>query len=136
MLFRLGVLWVIFGVIIWINGDPALYEHVVLLNFVPHEIRACMWILTGMIAIFYSVRPRTITQDGIGFLALYLMPVYRAVAFAVACVDSLIPFATPGYRSAWSGAFVYAAVCMIIYEVARWDEPNLIIRGGGGDPVE
>lgn len=128
MLTVYGSLWVIFGIGLLIEGDPA-SRIVTPLVFIPAEARALAWILTGVWAIFIAWRPITRYRDASAWVALYLMPAIRAASYLIAWVDSHIPWGADGHPSGWLHATLYGAIVWGVWACARWpEEPRITER--------
>lgn len=124
MLTTLGVAWIATGVSIALNSDPAYVELVVPLTWLSPETRGAGWIITGMVSCAYAWRPRWIAYDVLGFLALYVMPAYRAGAFLWGWLDSWLPLGGgPGYRPGLVQAALAAAMMGVVMICSDWPDP-------------
>lgn len=116
-----GLLWIAIGVGLLIEGDPPSRLQTPLV-IIPLDVRAALWIATGAWAILIAWRPITRVKDASGWLALYAMPAMRAVAYAVAWVDSWTPWGAEGHGGGWLSALVYTVIVWAVYTGARWPE--------------
>ena len=121
ILLTYGVLWVLIGVGTMTEPAPPAWTVIPLLAAFP---LGPAWVVTGLIAIAYAWRPRIIGHDGVAFLALYVMPAYRAGAYILGWVDSLIDgVGGPGYPRGWLTSLTYLAMVAAVMICASWPEP-------------
>lgn len=123
VLLILGFIWIVIGVNVWQNPDPASWAHLPILHDVPRWIRGSAWIVTGLLAIAFAWRPQRIEHDGVGFLALYVMPAERVGIFFYGWLDYVFPFGGPGYSRGLLSAAVYLAIVALVMVCARWADP-------------
>ena len=124
-----GLVWIGLGVGVLTEGDPAYYDQIVPFTWLPETVRAWLWIVTGAAAVAYAWRPRIIAHDGLGFLALYLMPAYRCGAFLWGWLDSRLPLGGgPGYPHGWVSALIYAAMVAAVIVCSTWPNPVPVDR--------
>ncbi|MEO5745787.1 MAG: hypothetical protein ABIQ53_14520, partial [Terracoccus sp.] len=83
--------------------------------------RACVWIVTGLIAIAYARRRQG--ADAPGFLALYLMAAYRVAAYSLGFIHWLLP-GDGGDARGIVGVFAWTTVVILIIAISGWAEPN------------
>jgi hypothetical protein len=124
-----GVIWVLIGSQVLIEPDPAGWENLPIVSSVPREIRALAWILTGSLAILFAWRPRWIAHDGLGFLALYVMPTERVFILVWGWIDSVCPpievlgwftlFDGPGDPAGLRSAAIYLAIVAAVIVNSR-----------------
>ena len=119
-----GFIWVVIGVSVYQNPTLPGYEHL-LFSLIPTPVRAGAWIVTGVVAMAYALRPRSIDDDGIGFLALYIMPAERAAIFLWGYVEYLIPGDSPGYGRGLLAGSVYLVLVAAVMVVATWPDPPI-----------
>jgi len=100
------------------------YQHL-LFSHIPTPIRAGAWILTGVISMAYALRPRDINDDGIGFLALYIMPAERAAIFLWGWVEWISPGGGPGYGRGLLAGAVYLVMVAAVMVIATWPDPPI-----------
>lgn len=118
-----GAIWVAIGINVLQAPLPSGWEHIWLFREVPVPLRAGAWIFTGLVAMAYAVRPRWIHHDGLGFLALYVMPTERAVGLLWGWLDSVMPFGGPGYPAGILGGLVYLVIVAAVLVIADWPNP-------------
>ena len=119
-----GLIWIGLGVGVLTEGEPAYYDQIVPFTWLPETVRAWLWIATGAVAVAYAWRPRIIAHDGLGFLALYLMPAYRCGAFLWGWLDSRLPLGGgPGGLGDLASALIYAAVVAAVMVCSSWPNP-------------
>lgn len=126
-----GFIWVIIGVNVYIEPDPAGWEHIWMFREIPRSIRAGGWIVTGGLAMAYALRPRWIDHDGLGFLALYMMPAERAAGMFWGWFDYLLPVGGPGYSRGLMAGCVYLVIVAAVLVVSSWPNPptSTSVRG-------
>jgi hypothetical protein len=105
-----GFIWTVIGVSVY--QQPALpgYENL---------------LFTGVVAMAYALRPSSITNDGVGFLALYIMPAERAAIFLWGWVESITPGGGPGYGRGLLAGAVYLVLVAAVMVIATWPDPPL-----------
>jgi hypothetical protein len=119
-----GFIWTVIGVSVY--QQPALPGYGNLLfSHIPLWLRAGAWIVTGVVAMAYALRPRVITNDGVGFLALYIMPAERAAIFLWGWVESITPGGGPGYGRGLLAGAVYLVLVAAVMVIATWPDPPL-----------
>ena len=119
-----GFIWVVIG--ISVLQQPALpgYEHLLFAQ-IPTPIRAGAWVITGILSMAYALRPRSIDDDGIGFLALYVMPAERAAIFLWGWVEWVTPGGGPGYGRGLLAGAVYLTLVAAVMVIATWPDPPI-----------
>ena len=126
-----GFIWTVIG--LGIYQQPALpgYENL-LFTHMPVWLRAGAWVATGVIAVAYALRPSRIKTDGVGFLALYVMPAERAAIFLWGWVEHMIPGGSVGYDRGLLAGFVYLALVASVMVIASWPDPPVNPPAGEG----
>jgi hypothetical protein len=119
-----GFIWVVIGVSVYQQPSLPGYENL-LFEQIPTPIRAGAWIITGVLAMAYALRPRHITDDGIGFLALYVMPAERAAIFLWGWVEYVTPGGGPGYARGLLAGAVYLTLVAAVMVIATWPDPPI-----------
>lgn len=116
----LGVVWVGMGVSILITPPSEVY-YLISIGTWP---RALVWMLTGCVALWYARKPQG--EDALGFLALYLMPSFRVVAYGAGGVNYLIEpeFGAGGSARAIVQVFTWTTIIIVIAIMAGWSEPE------------
>jgi len=117
-----GFIWVVIGFGVYQNPTLPGYEHL-LFSLIPTPVRGGAWIITGVLAMAFALRPRSITNDGIGFVALYIMPAERAAIFFWGWVQYVIPGDNPGYSRGLLAAAVYAVLVAAVVVISSWPDP-------------
>lgn len=112
----LGIIWIAQGVAAITAPGSTSY----LLLAHGWGLRAAVWIITGAVAIWYSTRPQG--EDALGFLALYLMAAYRAVAYGVGFLMWALPNGQDGDPRGVIGLLSWGVVIVAILIVAGWRE--------------
>lgn len=116
-----GILWLGVGWGTLTQPPPAAWANVPLLATFPDGY---VWLLTGAAAVAYAFRPSRLQNDAVGFVALYVMPAYRAGAYLLGWIDSLMPsVGGPGYPRGWLTALLYLAMVAAVMICATWPEP-------------
>lgn len=118
VLLLLGVAWILIGIGALII--PPLPGDLLFLR-IPMPVRAALWWGTGLLALVYAWMPRN-RDDSLGFLALYVMPLERAVSYLIAWIDFTID-GVGGYRYGWLSALFYAVFIGVVMVCAGWREP-------------
>ena len=80
------------------------------------------WIVTGTVAIMTAKRRQG--HDALGFLALYVMAAWRALANLADVVVWIVPDGRAGDLTSIVGVLVWVAVTGLIVLVAGWKEPE------------
>lgn len=112
----LGAVWVAQGVAA--IATPGSSSYMLLNN--GGEWRAMAWVATGAIAIIYATRSQG--EDAPGFLALYLMAAYRAVAYGLGLFLWALPGGQEGDPRGAIGLLSWLVVIVAILVVAGWEE--------------
>ena len=118
-----GLVWVGMGLNVTHDGDPATWSTLVPFNLVPPHVRGGLWIITGLLAVLYAIRPRCIHSDGLGFAALYVMPAWRVLAFTWSWAGAHIDLGGPGYPRGWVWALLHLVMVVAVMRVASWPNP-------------
>ncbi len=131
VLLLLGVAWILVGVGTFLI--PPAPGDVLLAQVLPSvAVRGGLWIVTGLVALVYAWTPRR-RSDAVGFLALYVMPVARAVSNLVAWATWLTDGdAGGGYRYGWLSAAFYLVFAGIVGICAGWRENQTVRPTRGG----
>ena len=116
----IGVVWIGMGVSILITPPSEIY-YLISIGSWP---RALVWILTGCVALWYARKPQG--EDALGFLALYLMPAYRVVAYVVGMINYLIEpdLGTGGSARAIVQVLTWLTIMVLVSVIAGWSEPE------------
>ena len=123
MLAALGSIWVLIGVGLLATGDPPILPTLWPMTWLPTPVRAALWLVGGLIALAYAVRPRRIHSDGLAWTLLYIPPALRGLAYSVGWVNHLIPDGDPGYGRGWSQALLYLVIALLVLISSRWPDP-------------
>ena len=118
-----GLVWIGIGVNVLHDGDPATWAKLEPFQAFSPVMRGWAWIVTGAVAVAYSVRPRIIHHDGLGFLALYIMPAWRVAAFVWSWLDGLLPLGGEGYPRGYLWALTYGCMVAAVMICASWPDP-------------
>ena len=118
-----GLVWVGVGLATLVDRDPLAWAALEPFVLFPSPWRAILWIGTGLLALAYSVRPRIIANDGLGFAALYVMPAWRVLAFTWSWIDTYVDLGGPGYPRGWVWAFLHLVMIVAVMRVASWPNP-------------
>lgn len=117
-LLGLGILWV--AIAATVVAAPGAHGYVLL--SVDDGPRAAAWIVTGVTAAVMAWRS---DADAIGFVALYIMPAYQVVAYAVGFIDWLLDgVGGDGNPRGIVGAVAWLSVCYLLLVIAGWREPQ------------
>lgn len=118
-----GFIWCAIGFSVWQQPQMPGWENL-LFSRIPTDLRAGAWVVTGLVAMAYALRPRTIPSDGIGFLALYIMPAERAAIFFWGSIDyEMTAFGGPGFSRGFFYGTVWLAIVAAVMICARWPDP-------------
>ena len=112
----LGAMWIATGITTLLAPPAPAY----LLLTVATEARAAAWIVTGAVAMAHAVRPSG--HDAAGWVALYVMAAYRAIAYGWGLVTFLLLPDPGGSLRALFGALTWAAILVILIVCAGWRE--------------
>lgn len=114
----LGLAWMAMGLAVPFRAEEG---HLVLLNVLA-PLRATLWVVTGAVAVVVARR----REDRAGWLALYLMAAYRAVAFSAGAVavalDGVSAADLPVLADDVSRAVTWVAVLAAIRICSGWRE--------------
>lgn len=119
-----GFIWCVIGISVYQHPTLPGFENL-LFSRIPTDLRAGAWLVTGLVAMAYALRPRCIDHDGIGFLALYIMPAERAAIFLWGWVEWIIPGGAPGYGRGLLAGAVYLVIVAAIMVIATWPDPPM-----------
>lgn len=81
ILVALGIIWICQGFGTLTEPVTAGQEILLHVRYIPEDLRSTLWIVSGAIAIMNGLKPRRIGSDGLGWFALYIMPVIRALSY-------------------------------------------------------
>tara|TARA_R100000655_G_scaffold109699_4_gene165035 strand:+ start:101 stop:571 length:471 start_codon:yes stop_codon:yes gene_type:complete len=133
-LLGLGTVWVMFGISVPIEPqEPRPY---VLHEMLPVELRAALWIGTGLLGCWYGMRGQE-HDDTVGMVALVALPVERLVSFAVSWVAHAATTAASyiwpsievsGYDRGWYAASVWALIVVLLRIIAGWPNPRRVLN--------
>lgn len=123
-----GLVWVGIGLNVSAEGDPIAWATLPPFVLLPTPLRGLAWIITGLIALAYSLRPTRVHGDWIGFVALYLMPAWRVAAFTWTWLDSMLPLGGPCYPRGWLWAITCGCMVAAVMICATWPEPPRDVR--------
>jgi hypothetical protein len=117
-----GFIWIAVGISVlerpYVDGqEPLLFDDL------PVWLRAGAWIGTGLLAMAFAWRPRGISHDGVGFVALYIMPAERCAIFFLGWLDSVVPGGGPGYPAGLYAAVVWLAITAAVLVCSSWPDP-------------
>jgi hypothetical protein len=91
---------------------------------IPHEIRATLWALSGLIAIFFAWRHR----DKIGWIALYVMPFIRIVGYLGSYLAYLIArifgYGPDGSPLAWLAVIFNLPTLFVVLIASGWRDDH------------
>ena len=127
----LGFIWCVFGVGLLVDPDPIAHPGVLHEHIDPH-LRALAWGVTGLFAIVVGLRGLR-GEDTFGHVALWVMPAFRLLSFALSWLlylasDALasagVPVPRMGYDGGWLAALVWGLVVMMLRLVAAWPNPS------------
>jgi hypothetical protein len=108
-------------------------------EYLPLEWRIIGWITSGTVAVVSAFLWRTVFLDGaatrldrIGFAILMVMPAERALSWLSVLVWQLKfipePIPLPSMGSALSGFAVWMIVCIHLWLINGWAEPDLRVE--------
>lgn len=128
----LGVMWVIFGIGVFL--EPIEDQSWVIVHYAPDWVRALVWVITGTVALTQGMYG-PLHRDYPGHVALYLMPAIQVISFAIsyvlylgsAVIDAFwtdVPLI--GWDRGWYAALVWLFIVVMIRLIADWPNP---IRG-------
>ena len=124
----LGAIWVVMGVVVAAQEreiDPA---DAILYEAIPIEIRAGLWIGTGLVALFAAFCPH---RQVAGWWALMILPAERAISHLWSFAQSVVPGEPPGTRFEGLALFLlWALIIRVLLLVAGWDEDTVTTREG------
>ncbi len=126
MLLTVGLLFMLIGYRETLNVAPVVPG--AWLFFVPVWTRSLAWCLTGLIAVYFAIRPK---PDTYGWLGLYMMPTLTATSYAgsfllwvvmdrVLGEVPLLPL--HGDPQAWTNAILRVPVIITVLICSGWVE--------------
>ena len=118
VLISYGILWCLFALAT--AAEPSRGSANLLHERIPDRITAAIWLVTGLVAIVHAWAPPG-RSDAPGFIALYLMPTFRALSYVLGWIDSFDGHG--GSARGWLAALFYVAFMSTIVIVAGWKEP-------------
>jgi hypothetical protein len=124
VLLVMGLIWLMLGAGKFLS-PPSPNEALLPTHYVPHQILAGLWCVTGVAATVCAFRTRA-EGDAFGWIALYVMPALLTVSYSIAWIQAI--FDLGGMALGWLGAAVYFALAVIVLICAGWPEP----ADGGG----
>ena len=127
-LILLGFIWCVFGASLLTQPEQQISG--VLFQYIPQQIRAAAWLLTGTTAIVVGFRGRR-GNDALGHTALYLMPVLRLTGWSASWLMWLFSRAVGahvGDAHAIYAALVWLPVVAMLSLVAAWPEVDDVTR--------
>lgn len=116
MLMLMGVTYVVLGVGHLLRENPA--QSGALHAWMPDWANATIWGVTGLIAIVFAWR----RNDGIGWAALYVSPMFRIVSYLGSWVVWFLPGGPEGSSTGWYGAAVYLPLVFAALICSGWRE--------------
>lgn len=120
-LFLLGVIWVTLGVETVDSNITYRDDGAILFTILPLWLRVGLWVLTGLIAIWASTANWKNAQ-AIGFAALVVMPIERAIGYLWSFLMWAIPGDASGsFLSLWSVA-KWACLSVLVAVIGSWHE--------------
>lgn len=121
-LLSLAFIWFVLGVASLTEPRPAVGEYVYIHQMIPNEVRAALWVVTGIVGAVHAFDP-PFRDDGRGFQALLIMPTERALSYLWGWVVYLAPDGSDGSERGWVGFALFAALVNITLLISRWREP-------------
>lgn len=119
VLINFGIVWILIGLSeVFVARQPE-FDDLPLISWVPDPLRLSAWVVCGVVAILAAFRP-PVKWDGWGFLALYVMPAFRALGYLWGWCLSWDH--EGGYPSGWLGAALYLAITVLIVICSGWRE--------------
>lgn len=115
-LILVGAVWILRGWDLLVEPSDGELLHQVVLS---SAARGGAWIVTGTVAVLAAVR--STGRDGLGFVALVVMPAVLLASHAWAGVQEAL--GEPVAGATWSGVVRWAAVIAVVLIVAGWPEP-------------
>lgn len=132
MLYLLGVMWTLIGVLTWITGFAPTLPDTLLHVMAGQYLLGGLWVVTGLTSIYHAYR----VDDALGFLALYLVPSFISFSFLIGWLDFITPgLGGEGYARGFQSLLIYVVFILIIVICAGWPEPpkppQEVLKNGG-----
>lgn len=119
-LLALGVIEIDLGWSIWASPIKV-SQLLTVFRHLPNTLLGAPWVVAGSIALVYAFTRRG-KNDGIGFIATYIMPFVWGLAYLL----SWFPFGDLGPDQAMRAVGIYWGYALLIQVVAGWvEEPRL-----------
>lgn len=119
ILLSFAVLWVLVGVAALLSPHPP--NPVLLYQHLPNWLRFALWAGTGLVAAAHCLTP-PVKNDGIGFIALMIMPMERAVSYLWAWIAHVVPGGDTGLERGWLNFLFYLAFINVLVICSGWRE--------------
>jgi hypothetical protein len=107
------------GIGILVNHEAPDAGNFLLHTYLPDPIRAALWIIPGVAALFAATHRGT-GKDGYGFAALVVPVIVRFASYVWATVAFLVGAGT--WPHGWVYALIWAGLLSIILIIAGWPE--------------
>lgn len=124
VLLAFGVVWVVYG---WaIHALPHSVGALGILDKLPTDVWAGMWIVCGLVGAAHSLTRDT--RDTLGFSLLVIPPTVWAFglwwAWLAALAPQVWPFdLLPGNPYGWTAGIIWTGIAVVVATVAGWIEP-------------
>lgn len=115
----LGLAFVFTGVEMLVNQPQPDYDRFLLHTYMPFPVRAALWIVPGVLALFAATRHGT-GRDGFGFAALVVPLALRTASYVWSSVAYLAGVST--WPFAWTGALTWVALLALVLIISGWPE--------------
>ncbi|GGV45549.1 hypothetical protein [Streptomyces spectabilis] len=109
-----GTVWALYGYGQLVSPQPDQRGLRLLLDRIPLDAWAWMWIATGLLAVVFSWLPQG--RDAPGFVALVLIVLPWMGAYAAAWIMG-------EFERGWVAALIWGVIAVPVIVVAGWREP-------------
>lgn len=108
----IGMAWIARAAQVWTDPEVALPGWALLHTLLPIEIRATLWLATGLVAIVAAWR----RWEPLGYGALVLMPLERVVSYGWSSIMWAAPGPPPGNVAAvaWTGWWAWITLWVVL----------------------
>lgn len=123
-----GLAFLFVGIDVALAPDPPDYDAFLLHTLLPVPLRAALWIVPGLVALWSAWRG--VGRDGWGFAALVIPLVVRIVSYIWATVAWLLGVGT--WEGGWLSSLIWLFILGFILVVSGWAEVEPPRRRRGG----
>ncbi|WVX88010.1 membrane protein [Arthrobacter phage TforTroy] len=115
----LGLIFLFVGLDVLLAPDAPDYDRFLIHTFLPHPVRALLWLIPGGVALWASLRKGP-TEDAVGFNFLVIPLIVRIVSYVFSSVAYLLGIGT--WAVGWTSALIWLAILALVLIIAGWAE--------------